>query len=94
MKPLKEIALGQFRLLIDIFDHAGDYGVFKPVERPGRALLMLAEDDRGFTPAEREALKASYPGAKVHTFTQGGHLSGYSHPEEFNAVLDGFLAGA
>ncbi len=44
-----------------------------------------------FTIAEREALKASYPGAKVHTFASGGHQSGFTHREEFNQVLDGFL---
>lgn len=87
----RETLMGQFYLLFDIFDQVEAYGIFKPVERPGRVLLMLAEDDRGFTPAEREALKISYPGARIHTFTQGGHLSGFTHPQEFNAILDGFL---
>ena len=88
----RQTFMGQFNLLIDIFDRFEEFGIFRPVERPGRVLLMLADDDRGFTPAEREALKATYPRARVHTFTQGGHLSGFTHPEEFNAVLDGFLS--
>lgn len=86
-----ETFIGQFKLLLDIFDKADEYGIFRLVERPGKVLLILAEDDRGFKPAEREALKASYPGAQVHTFASGGHLSGFTRPEEFNRVLDGFL---
>lgn len=89
-----ETLIGQFKLLLDIFDKANEYGIFQPVERPGKVLLILAEDDRGFKPAEREALKASYPDAQVHTFASGGHLSGFTHPEEFNRVLDGFLETA
>ncbi len=83
----------QFRVLIDVFDRAGEYGVFRPFEKPGRVLLILARDDRGFSQVEREALIASYPGAQVHWFSSGGHLSGFTHPDEFNRVLDGFLLG-
>jgi pimeloyl-ACP methyl ester carboxylesterase len=90
----RETLTAQFRLLIDIFDHAAEYGVFHMVEKPGRVLLILAKDDRGFTPAEREALIESYPGAQVHWFVRGGHLSGFTRREEFNDVLDGFLLGA
>lgn len=85
--------MAQFRLLIDIFDHAGEYGVCQPVHKPGRVLLILAKDDRGFTQAEREALIACYPDAQVHWFTSGGHLSGFTRREEFNDVLDCFLLG-
>ena len=87
----RETFLGQFNLLADIFTHAEKYRVFEPVERPGKVLLMLAEDDHGFTPGERQALIATYPDAWIHRFTSGGHLSELSHPEEFNAHLDGFL---
>lgn len=86
-----ETLMGQMKLLVDFFDHPDKYEIFRPVERPGQVLLILAEDDRGFKSTEREALKASYPGAQVHTFASGGHLSGFTHPEEFNRVLDGFL---
>ena len=87
-----ETLTGQFKLLFDIFDRAQEYGMYQPVEKPGKVLLILAEDDRGFKPAEREALKASYPGAQVYSFASGGHLSGFTHPEEFNRVFDSFLA--
>ena len=87
----RETLMGQFNLLIDLFDHASEYGTFQPYERPGKVLLILADDDQGFTPQERAALVATYPGARVHTFKQGGHLSGFAHPQEFNSVLDAFL---
>jgi len=89
----RETLIGQFKMLIDLFDRAGEYGVFRPVERPGKVLLILADDDRGFSPQERQALKDSYPGARVHTFTSGGHMAGFSRREEFDAVVDRFLDG-
>ncbi len=87
----RETFLGQFKLLVDMFTHYEKYHAFQPVKRPGKVLLMLADDDRGFTPAEREALIATYPDAWIHQFANGGHVSGFTHPEEYNAVLDEFL---
>ena len=87
----RETILGQFRLLVDIFDHGEEYSILRPVERPGRVLLILAEDDRGFTPQERQALKDSYPGAQLFSFASGGHLSGWTRREEFNQAVDSFL---
>lgn len=86
-----ETLMGQMKLLLDFFDHPDEYRIYQPVERPGQILLILAGDDRGFKSTEREALIASYPGAQVYSFPSGGHLSGFTHPEEFNGVLDGFL---
>ena len=90
----RQTLMGQFKLLMDISDHAEEYGVFGPVERPGKVLLILAEDDRGFSLQERQALKDSYPGAQVHSFSSGGHLAGLSRRDEFNAVVDEFLGKA
>lgn len=89
----RETLMGQFKLLMDVFDHAAEYGTFRPVERPGQVLLVLAQDDRGFSPQERQTLIDTYPGAKQHTFASGGHLAGFSRQAEFDAVLDGFLGG-
>lgn len=58
----------QFRLLVSLFDTREEYGTFKQVERPGRVLIMLALDDRGFTQKERERLIATYPGQKCTSF--------------------------
>ncbi|MCE5209135.1 MAG: hypothetical protein AB1649_33990 [Chloroflexota bacterium] len=55
------------------------------------AYSLSTQSNLVFTIAERESLKASYPGAKLHTFASGGHLSGITHREEFNQVLEGFL---
>jgi pimeloyl-ACP methyl ester carboxylesterase len=82
---------GQFKLLMDISDHAEAYDVFQPVEGAGRVLLVLAEDDRGFTAGERQALKDTYPGAQVHSFASGGHLAAFQRQAEFDALVDGFL---
>jgi maspardin len=87
----RESLMGQFKLLMDISDNAEAYGMFRPVERPGKVLLILAEDDRGFSPQERQALKDSYPGAQVHGFSSGGHMAGLSRRDEFDAVVDQFL---
>ncbi len=82
---------GQFKLLMDIFDNAEKYGVFRPVERAGKVLLVFAEDDKGFTAEERQALKDTYPGAQIHSFASGGHLAAFQRRAEFDALVDGFL---
>jgi len=82
---------GQFKLLMDIFDNAEAYGIFRPVERTDKVLLVFAEDDKGFTAEERQALKDTYPGAQIHSFASGGHLASFNRQAEFDAVVDGFL---
>jgi pimeloyl-ACP methyl ester carboxylesterase len=82
---------GQFKLLMDISDNAEKYGVFRSVERAGKVLLVLAEDDKGFTAEERQALKDTYPGAQIHSFASGGHLAAFQRRTEFDAVVDAFL---
>jgi len=82
---------GQFKLLMDISDNAEKYGVFRPVERAGKVLLVLAEDDKGFTAEEQQALKDTYPGAQIHSFASGGHLASFNRQAEFDTLVDGFL---
>ena len=83
--------LGRLRLLLDIFDHADAYRIFTPVEKPGRVLIIAAADDWGFSRAERNVLKASYPGAQVHIFRSGGHWVGFTHRDEYDTIVDAFL---
>jgi pimeloyl-ACP methyl ester carboxylesterase len=90
-KRNKNSFIGQFKLLVDIFDHPEKYRLFQTVEKPGKIQLILAKDDRGFTAEERQALIDSYPGARVHTFQAGGHLAAFNHRAEFDRVLDEFL---
>lgn len=87
----RDTFMSQFKLLIDLFDRAEAYALLKPVERPGQVLLILAKDDRGFSEIERAALIASYPGARVHWFESGGHLSGFTQRASFDAIVDAFF---
>jgi len=87
----KKAFMGQMGILLDLFDNASRYRTFEPVHRPGQVLLLLARDDRGFSPLERQALIDTYPGAAVHWFSEGGHLAGLTNTQEFNQTLDAFL---
>ena len=62
-------------------------------ERPEDVLLIAASDDRGFTPREREALLAAYPGARAYVFGAGGHWAAATHPAEYADVVGRFLEG-
>ena len=83
--------MSQMGLLLDGSDHAAEYGIFTPVERPGRVLIIVADDDHGFSQKERAMLIAAYPGAQVKRFATGGHWVGTTHPEEYDAAFDAFL---
>jgi pimeloyl-ACP methyl ester carboxylesterase len=87
----KATAMARFKVLFDLIDNADVLGVFVPVERPGRVLIIAAEDDAGFEPSERETLRSLYPGAQVHTFDSGGHWAWLTRREEYDAVLYEFL---
>jgi pimeloyl-ACP methyl ester carboxylesterase len=87
----KRTLVGQFRLMRDMYDKLDEYGVFAPVARPGRVLILQAKDDTGFKPDEQAALRETYPGALVHLLEQGGHLAGVTQREEFEAVRTAFL---
>ncbi len=58
---------------------------------PGNMLIMESDNDPAFSPSAREALKALYPQAQVHTFHNAGHTPGYTNPEEYTFVLRTFL---
>jgi len=87
----KATAMARFKVLVDLMDQAEALGVFEPVERPGRVLIIAAEDDAGFEPSERETLRLLYPGAQVHTFDSGGHWAWLTRRDEYDAVLYEFL---
>lgn len=69
-------------------------GDLAAVQWPGPILIIEADDDYAFRPEAREALKRLYPQAQVHTFHDTGHSPGYTRPEEYLAVLSGFLQTA
>ena len=58
---------------------------------PGDILILESDNDPAFKPPAREAMKAMYPQARVHTFIGAGHTPGYSQPTEYIQVLTGFL---
>lgn len=60
-------------------------------EWPGKILIMESDDDPAFKPATREAVRAMYPRARVHTFVGAGHTPGYRQPDEYVRVLTEFL---
>jgi pimeloyl-ACP methyl ester carboxylesterase len=91
----KKALMAQFHVLEDMMDHPDVYGVYEPVERPGQVLILQAKDDTGFQPDEQAALRATYPGAEVHLFEEGGHLANVTQREDADQVIYRFLdAGA
>jgi pimeloyl-ACP methyl ester carboxylesterase len=86
----KQLIVNQFRCLIDFIDNY-------PLKTEdlqnwgGRVLIMEAEDDRGWNASERTALKNLYPGAQVHTFSEGGHMVNMTRRNEYDAILNEFL---
>jgi pimeloyl-ACP methyl ester carboxylesterase len=61
-----------------------------PVPYP--VLIVEADDDPFFPPAERAALHRLYPGAEVHTFHGTGHLAAVVASERFASVLLDFMS--
>lgn len=58
---------------------------------PGNLLIIESDNDPAFSPQVREALKALYPQAQIHTFHNAGHTPGYTNPEEYISVVRKFL---
>jgi pimeloyl-ACP methyl ester carboxylesterase len=89
----KESALARLAVVLDLARHPERYTATSAFERPGDVLVIAASDDRGFTAREREALLATYPGARAYIFGTGGHLAAVTHPTEYAAVVERFLEG-
>jgi len=56
-----------------------------------RVLILESENETGFTQGEREALRRLYSNSSVHVFRDAGHMSLYTHPQEFAAIVHTFL---
>ncbi len=59
---------------------------------PGQVLILESDQDQGFSPAERAALRALYPQAQVHTFYQGGYTPWLTARDEYVGAIRAFLA--
>jgi pimeloyl-ACP methyl ester carboxylesterase len=54
--------------------------------------VLIAESDTDIIgPRRRQALRESYPGAKVHTFYKAGHAPMFTQPGEYLKVVKDFL---
>ena len=58
----------------------------------GRVLVMLSEDDPSIPLSAREALESVYPQAEVHIFEETGHAASLLKPDEYRAVIEGFIS--
>lgn len=90
----KELVMRNLALTSDLFDRSRNYHLDEPLERRGRVLLLLADDDAGFTALERERLVDTWPGAEVHAFVSGGPLLALTRRGEFGRALDRFYGDA
>ncbi len=89
----RESALSPLRLLGDLFGDRHAYRLRERVPGPGRVLLLLANDDGGFSRREQDALVNTYPGASVTRFLNGGHLIGLTRAQELERKLEFFFRG-
>lgn len=88
----KESALARLAVLLDLAEHP-QRDTASAFEHPEDVLVIAASDDRGFTPREREALLAAYPGARAYVFAEGGHWAAVTHSVEYADVVGRFLEG-
>jgi len=64
----------------------------RSVGQTRRVLIVESGDDPVIRPRERAALRASYPGATVRTFTGAGHATSLVYPREVAEAVSTFLA--
>jgi pimeloyl-ACP methyl ester carboxylesterase len=82
----RERLLSQYRLAIDF-----DRRVHPPADFTGEMLLLEGSEDAVATKKSRDALKAAYPHARVHTFEGAGHSLSLERPDEWSRVVTEFL---
>ncbi len=78
-----------FRCSADFLGAAFDPG--EVAARAGSVFILESELDTIIGRSAREALKAMYPGAYVHTFRGAGHTVSYHRPEEYDEALESCL---
>ena len=54
-------------------------------------LILEADDDTMFSAERRSQLRASYPGASMKTFPNGGHLLAITRRDEYVNAITSFL---
>jgi pimeloyl-ACP methyl ester carboxylesterase len=82
--------LSRLDIWIDFDRH---YVFGSDVEKPDSPVLIVEADrDPLFRPAERVALRRLYPRAETHLFLRGGHAASLARTDEYIAVFDAFLS--
>ncbi len=72
-------------------DRPDSTALVRETEAP--VLVAVGEHDPFFSPEEAVALAATARNGHAHVFAGRGHLTSLERPEEFNRVLEEFLAG-
>ncbi len=81
----KAQVLARYRCVVDPFPAPDPSALDIPV------MIVEADNDPLVERTLREQLKATYPSARVHTFSGAGHFLYLNHPEEFTSLLAGFF---
>lgn len=84
----KEDYLSRMQVCIDI---DRNYNCDDLLRWRGSMLIIEADNDAYVSPEEREALKALYPQAQVHTFRGTSHFAWATELEAFLQVIEHFL---
>jgi len=82
--------LSRYRVVID-FDLSCAFAPEDLEGWPGRILILEGDNDPVAEAPAREALRALYPQANVHTFRGSGHVASVAKLEEYDAVIGDFL---
>jgi pimeloyl-ACP methyl ester carboxylesterase len=87
----RQSLLKRLSLVRDLFSGAESARLEEVMDRPGRVLLLFANDDPAFSRAEQEALARTWPNANVTRYLTGGHLIGLTKAQELERKLDWFF---
>ena len=81
----KAQVVGRYRAVVEPFVAPNPEALGVPV------MIIESDNDPLVEPALREALKATYPNASVHTFHNAGHFPYLNHPTEYTGFLKTFF---
>jgi pimeloyl-ACP methyl ester carboxylesterase len=87
----RQSLLKRLSLVRDLFCGSESGRLEQVIDRPGRVLLLFANDDPAFSRGEQEALARTWPGANVTRYLTGGHLIGLTKAQELERKLDWFF---
>ena len=86
----KASILARYRVAAD-FDATSVFTSRDLVDWPGKILILEGDNDAVADESDRQALKALYPQAKVHTFHGSGHIAAIARLDEYIGAIKDFL---